>query len=362
MLRRQTRSVPLHQLTSSKNFQPRGNCDEPTLSDKLYRIPENQRLFKWKLSTKQLLVDSVLLDFPIHGIIMTEHRNVHGVQYFNIADGQCRLTSLFEFQENLYSIKYNQIEYTFATLPIELRDQFRDYQVFTETYYDPSPSQLADIFERLNSGRPLSSNDKYHNRGASPVVSYIPELIEQFQPQFARFTKSKRVCRSILGDMIGAILSTGFKNKMHISNSYCINGLYLSEFTEENKTKVVEFFTQYFEMLGLVLPSNGKTNRKYGKLSGVLGLALTSWIIKGSIIEPIKWYIFKLLKNPKYEPKSYDSLNTGDRRNSQGEAITRRLDAIEEQFILDNGQVGIESNDNLATESESEDESEDDSV
>ena len=87
-------------------FQPRTELIQQDIQRKQYRIPEHQRFPAWSTKKKQSLVESVLNNWPIHAIILSkqieqhltdDHQEPTFNEYFNIEDGQTRLSALQDF-------------------------------------------------------------------------------------------------------------------------------------------------------------------------------------------------------------------------------------------------------------------------
>ena len=68
------------------------------LGAKQYRVPDHQRFPGWRDEKPQYLVDTILKNFTFGAITMTTHVDLrtHTI-YYNIQDGQTRLTTLQKF-------------------------------------------------------------------------------------------------------------------------------------------------------------------------------------------------------------------------------------------------------------------------
>jgi hypothetical protein len=366
MFKRTVSNEPLFTLISPENFTPRGNGDTPQEAITMYRIPEHQRFPSWSLVKKQKLVDSILKNYPIHAFIMVRRLENGGQDEFcNIEDGQTRMTSLQEYLLNGYPSEAGDGPNDgklFSELDSVMQERFKNYQVTIETFHGRGITDdvIADIFNRLNSGKPLGDNDKFHSRMNTPILEFLtelkshPELRENIEKFIGSIGTGKS--RKGLSDMVGVILSVATRNE-EAGGQACINTSYEQNYkylkrvlSAEQQTDVVAFFKAYFAMLH---QANDATNAKprkclYGKLSGVLGLSVCSWVKHGSIRNEIAWYISKLIQDPKYEPSTFRDLNKGDVRNCQGASVARRLDKIIAQYTSassDNGTVRDDSDD-----------------
>jgi hypothetical protein len=241
-----------------------------------------------------------------------------------------------------------------------MKERFKNYQVTIETFHGRGITDdvIAEIFNRLNSGKPLGDNDKFHSRMTTPVLEFLtelkshPELRDDIEKFIGAIGTGKS--RKGLGDIVGLILAVATRGE-EAGGQACINTSYEQNYkylkrvlTADQRTHVVAFFKAYFTMLH---QANDAVNAKpkkhlYGKLSGVLGLSVCSWVQQGVIREEIAWYIGKLIQDPKYEPSTFRELSKGDVRNCQGPSVARRLDKIVAQYATsssDNGTVCEES-------------------
>lgn len=341
--------------------------DTPVGSATEFRIPIHQRFPSWPLSKKRKLVDSVLRNYPIHAIIATRQLTNDGlnvIEFCDIEDGQTRMTALQEYYMGEFACESGPDSIgdgkKFNELSPAMQQNFSNYQVTLEIFSgrNITHDDIAEIFNRLNSGKPLGDNDKFYSRMKTPVLQRLDQIKTHTELKADMFKfigpigSSKT--RKGLSDMVGAILSIATKTgecggKSCINTSYELNHRYLGiDFTEEQIADIIAFFKSYFTMLRSVVDSTTRKPRKiFGKLSGVLGLSIYSWITTtpSNINPAIKWYTNMLVHDPKYEPNSFRNLTKGDIRNCQGDAVYRRLCKIVEQFEFDSNS-GLSPNPN----------------
>lgn len=380
MISKITILIPLMALIGEEYFTPRQEGDAPITT--YYRVPDHQRFPDWKLYKKQRLVDSVLKNFPIHAIIGVEQKKIQNnaiVEWCDIEDGQTRMTYLQEFYHNKFrceeGITCAGSGCYFKDLSPILQERFKNYQVSLEKFRGDniSSDDIAEIFTRLNSGKPLGDNDKFHSRKETAVLIYLeelkthPELRSDFKLYIGKIGEGKKY--SLLGDMIGAILAiaTRHNEKACITTSYELNYKYLKNvFTHEQKSDIIAFFRAYFEMLHQqndgIVPKPKKD--LYRSLTGILGLSVCSWKEFNRIQDAISWYVGKKIDNSTYVPATFVELNNGDTRNNQGLAIKKRLEKIMQQFETDsNGApvaVAAGGSNNLVLNFSSDDDDSDD--
>lgn len=342
---RQMANLRLKDLINESVF----NANEREESRRKYRIPEWQRFPSWPLSKEQYLVDSVMRNYPIHGIITTGHYDTKPFYY--IQDGQTRLNALQRFLTN----KYTWNERIFSELTADEQEHFRSYDlsVTTITFDDEDPDALSEastIFERLNAGKPLTSNEKYHNRIQTPVLHFIlnelrvhPDLRFGFDTFIGKIGVRKSF--PLLGDMVGAVLTIALRQPERCKTSYDINSQYLNTLTKPHKDEVILFFKCYFNILTQALFGLAKPRKEYGKLTGVLGLAIYDWIKGQPTIhmqqqpETIEnnywasphrgvwvWFVIQQKTHKKFKDNIFISLQKGHRQNLDVQCIVARVE------------------------------------
>jgi hypothetical protein len=358
---RQTSQFTLGSFINESVFAPRGAGNEPAETKKTYRVLPHQRFPAWSLPKKQLLVDSVLSNYPIHGFILMRHQDPSGEEFYSVEDGQTRMTALQEFLKGEFACEPGSIGNgcTFTELPASQQEAFKSYQVTVEIYRNSAKTAevMPEIFARLNSGKPLGDNDKYHSRmEISPVLKFMvtlknhPELREDFGVFVGPIGTGKS--RKLLGDMVGAILAISTRYDENggyacLNTSYELNHKHLNmTITAAQSADVVAFFRAYFAKLHEAIDTaTQKPQKKYGKISGALGLAGCAWVRSGEIPVAVSWYVQKMFYDAEYEPSTFSRLSTGDKRNCQNAAIRNRLEMIEKQWRMDvHGEVSGEEN------------------
>ena len=197
---REHTSRSLISLISPDQFDPMDRAG----SQKTYRVPEHQRYPSWSSLKKERLVDSVMANWIIGQITLTKHNDPtqNGDEYFNVQDGQTRMGALQEFVMD----KFPWNGRLYSELTAEERARFNAYTVQLDIFKKERNMSQADfnriiceIFERLNSGTPLTDNDKYWNRSDTPAMQLLNRLkgSAEFGPQIhvAQCGRRKRAQR-----------------------------------------------------------------------------------------------------------------------------------------------------------------------
>lgn len=134
--------------------------------NKLILDPDFQRNDVWKTRQKAELIESILMNIPLPFIYVTENREGELI----VVDGRQRLTALFEFIDNKYSlgqglqILSNLRGMKFSDLTPLMQGTIEDYQLVTHIIKPPTSDRvLIDIFDRVNRGGTRLSNQEIRN-------------------------------------------------------------------------------------------------------------------------------------------------------------------------------------------------------
>jgi hypothetical protein len=340
VIREQT-TRSLISLVSPDQFDPL----DRTGSDKPIRVPDHQRYPSWPQSNKERLVDSVMSNYPIGQITLTKHNDPtqNGDEYFNVQDGQTRMGALQEFvagkfpwDGKLYSELTADERARFNNYVVQL-DIFKKDRTMSQTAFDGT---ICEIFERLNSGKPLSDNDKYWNRKDTQAMQLLIRLngSSEFGPFIRKYMWSNLgggKGRSGLNHCIGLLLGLINQRAECISTSFMQNGRALIEtgVDAEGERRVTDFLRWYFGLLTDVFQfASWSVKRRFGKLSGVCGMIAVDWINNpaGARAHYAMWkcYIDLQYSRANFERRLFTELPNGHARNVTELAINARIAAV----------------------------------
>ena len=318
---------------------------------KRYRIPAHQRFPSWPEEVKQKLIDTILQDYPLGSIIATSHVeiSVGGIvqQYFNIQDGQTRLTALHEFANNKFPTKDGRY---YRDITEDERARFRNYQISWELIEKADGTTdrefdeiIADMFERLNSGKPLTDNDKYHARLSTPVMQLVEML--KTSPEFG--LQLKKYCWPDIGggkkftglkEMVAILMSIIHHDSHFITTSYALNGgrMVRTDVTPENVEEVSRFLRKYFSIIERAIPNAVKLSRGiFNKVPSTLGMILHDWIEQSGNTRDVMWINFIKAQHEHKDTfikELFKSLNDGDRRCATISAFNAKTREVVSQF------------------------------
>jgi hypothetical protein len=337
VIREQT-TRSLISLVSPDQFDP----SDRTGSDKPIRVPDHQRHPSWPQANKERLVDSVMSNYPIGQITLTKHNdpNQNGDEYFNVQDGQTRMGALQEFVADqfpwngkLYSELTADERARFNNYVVQL-DIFKKERTMSQAAFD---GIICEIFERLNSGKPLTDNDKYWNRKDTAAMQLLSRLngSSEFGPLIRKYMWSNLgggKGRSGLNHFVGLLLGLINQRAECISTSFMQNGRALMETSvdAEGERRVTDFLRWYFGLLTDVFQfASWSVKRRFGKLSGVCGMIAVDWInnVASARGHYAMWkcYIDLQYSRAHFERRIFADLPTGHARNVTEIAINARI-------------------------------------
>jgi hypothetical protein len=318
------------------------------LGTRRIRIPIHQRFDTWSLQQKQKLVETILQDFPLGSIIVTSHIDASGL-YYNIQDGQTRLTALHEFANNKFPASDGRF---YKDLSEEERARFMTYQISwehiektrdtTEREFDEI---IAEMFERLNSGKPLSDNAKFHSRLSTPIM----QMIESLKKSSEFGLLIKKFCWSDLGsgksrtglkEAAAIVLSVIQMSTDCITTSYALNGpkMVATEVKPADIERVHSFLRWYFGIIERAIPNVSKPQRAiFNKIPATLGCMLFSWIQSvrvGGSTDDEMWVKFVKANHDhkNFLETLFARLTKGNRQNATTSDFNAKITAIVNAF------------------------------
>jgi hypothetical protein len=319
---------------------------ERATGSRKYRIPQHQRFGSWPTSYKVALVDSIFCDYPIGAIILTTHVDATGI-YYNIQDGQTRLSALQDF--TLGRFAWDGRRYT--ELTDEEKCRFSSYIVRLDNV-EPAPGTssaefelcVSDMFERLNTAKPLSDNDKFHNKQGTPAMQLMHRLL--VSPDFAadihRYmwaSVGEGKKRTHLKSFVCVVLASALLEPACLTTSYSQNAptLVAAAIGPEEERRAREFLRSYFAILRAALPGDAKP--EYGKVSGVCGLALCNWIVDQKTrcgFEPGVWgdYVRLVATRKDFERGLFSDMTRAMQNGLGQRAIQMRMQRVLEMAAL----------------------------
>jgi len=158
--------------------------EQRTIVDVLRRIekgtiklnPDFQRDFVWQTERQSRLIESILMRIPLPVLYVAEDAEGKLV----VVDGQQRLTTLRNFGTGELKLELKNPELqgkTIDTLPPKLRNRFEDGQLQFYIIDSKAPDRVRyDIFDRVNSGVPLTRQQMRNALYNGPATALLREL------------------------------------------------------------------------------------------------------------------------------------------------------------------------------------------
>ena len=181
--RQETTLGYIFELDYSEDPQPRYfNSKTRRQNGMKYRIPEHQRYPQWSSEQKNSLIDTVFRNYPMNGIVVSQHVEDNGI-YYDLEDGQTRLSNLQGFFLNEYPFTLDDGTTMFYhELPRAEQRKFDSYRITLEILSDINEEghDISEAFHRLQCGTPLKDKDLYWNRKDEyPLVKKAFTLINE---------------------------------------------------------------------------------------------------------------------------------------------------------------------------------------
>jgi hypothetical protein len=204
-------------------FYDKPTVDHPAGNGRLY-LPPHQREWSWTgpkgLKKMRKFIDSILHNYPIHTIILNAIDDGTRERW-EIYDGRHRVETLWRFVNNDFALVFDDNRVVFyRDLCDADRARFNDRQIPVATTTAATTSQLADVFIRLNSGKPLSQADYCWACRDTPLIRSTMELLATNKERFRGLLGGADIThRKRLPDWVGlfAGIVTGHAGNMTTS-------------------------------------------------------------------------------------------------------------------------------------------------
>lgn len=136
-----------------------------------------QRSFVWEKHRMSELIWSIIMGYPIPPIYAERGESANDkIKIYDVMDGQQRNTSIYKFMKDEFALtQLKPIPYLdedgnecavdisgkkFSELEEELQDVIKDATIIVKYYDNLDQSQKAEMFRRLNNGKPLSTKSR----------------------------------------------------------------------------------------------------------------------------------------------------------------------------------------------------------
>ena len=151
-----------------QNFQPIAWFWDLHQRELLDLDPPYQRRSVWNQSFKDYFIDTILLEYPAPAIFLYEDISPEGRAKYYVVDGKQRLTSIFEFVNDLFPVAdtAQRSEFRglyFSGLEDDVKRDFWGFQFSVEYLPTVEESVISNVFDRINRNmKRLSAQELRH--------------------------------------------------------------------------------------------------------------------------------------------------------------------------------------------------------
>ena len=100
------------------------------------------------------------MSWGVPKIYFAAYKDEGEIYKYECIDGKQRLTTVFDFLDNKFSIKINGSDKFYRNLNLDIQEKFADYSFCVEIAEDFKNEELSDLFIRLQSGLVLNTSEK----------------------------------------------------------------------------------------------------------------------------------------------------------------------------------------------------------
>jgi hypothetical protein len=207
--------------------------------------PEFQRDFVWSLEMQSRLIESVLMRIPLPVFYLAENREGKLV----VVDGLQRLTTFKRFLDGRFALALDNEELkgkTFQSLSAKLQNRIEDAQLilYILDYKVPERAKL-DIFERVNSGQPITRQQMRNCLYVGPATRWLREetKTELFQEATGHSLDSRTMKDREVANRFCAFALLGYQKHKGDMDSFLAEGLDVMNRMDE---KELEALSQRF--------------------------------------------------------------------------------------------------------------------
>ena len=354
-IQRRNETITLGELFEKNDEGPiRFNSVERT-AELRYRIPSHQRHPQWKIQQKQLLIDTVMRNYPMTGITVSEHVLSSQV-YYDIEDGQSRLSILQDFYNDAFDYTFpDGVEYKFSTMPLTHQRRFENYRINIEILSGCDVSAISEVFQRLQYGEPLKDCDLYWNRKEYTYIAYALELFESdhWRNQYMKTTticdtNRKSICdivtivyailefdnetRSIAEDTGRKCMTASFRYQVHNLNKVI---------SKRGKERIVSFFNYLNSIIDEIYSSPRASKEhmtSWSKLSKQTGMILYEWLTTDMADNKTKWVEIMQIERQsanfmyKGTKTMWNGMRSGNRQNTNASSVKIRVERVNQFY------------------------------
>jgi hypothetical protein len=268
-------------------FYEKPTVEHPSGNGRLY-LPPHQREWSWTgtkgLKKMRKFIDSVLHNYPIHTIILNAIDDGTRERW-EIYDGRHRVETLWRFVHNDFALVIDegttsqQVVY-FRDLSDSDRARFNDRQIPVATTAAATPTQLADVFIRLNSGKPLTQADYCWACRDTPLIRSTMAVLlankERFRPLFGGADITHR---KSLPDWVGLFAGIVTDNAANMTTSFERLSIHLeSEIPAATAASAMDALFELYTRANAAFVVSASTLKKYQSIGFINAFFFDTWL------------------------------------------------------------------------------------
>lgn len=153
--------------------------------------PPYQRRSVWNQAYRDFFIETILLRYPAPAIFVHEDISADGHATYSVVDGKQRLTTIFDFTDDLFPVAEDSVMSRFAGmnfsgLPDDVKKSFWSYQFSVEYLPTTDESTLTNVFDRINRNvARLQRQELRHARFGGSFASAAERLNDLLVDTFA---------------------------------------------------------------------------------------------------------------------------------------------------------------------------------
>ncbi|TGD58985.1 DUF262 domain-containing protein [Flavobacterium humi] len=262
--------------------------------EKINEQPEYQRGKVWSTEKEALLIDSILRGIDIPKIYLRSVKN--HIHDYEVADGQQRLTAIFNFHDNLFKLLDKSIkglktdkieEYSvgnkkYENLDKNLQQKFLDTEVTIAIIDSCTEDEVRVLFGRLQEGVTLNAAEK-----RNAIISNVGKHIDSLALNHKFFEKCK-------------ISRERFKHQDYLAHVFCL--IYYKNH-DDLKANLIEKL--YLDKSISVTANELKKIDEVLDLIYELDLADGKRIVNKYTFIDIFWFLYRNINNTKLNVKGF---------------------------------------------------------
>lgn len=261
-----------------------------------YNAPDHQRYGakKWNIKEKQRIVESVYKGFPIQGLTGSHHNGIvkgKAESWIDWEDGLSRLVNLQEYYNDVFKYAGK----LFSELDREQQKRFEQYTVnidvmHTVTDEPISAETITDVFDRLNSGKPLDDKDRFWSKkDSSPLVKAAIELMKEpfWNSKVMKTDKFGDKERSILPEVCGLVATIAFGTDYTSTAASRLFDVMQKPIPDGTKKRLQDFCAFYNRIIERTetVPQTTKSQMGWSKISQRLGIIVHDYLDASTTIK-----------------------------------------------------------------------------